>query len=125
MKGQVDRRLLRDITFGEARAEERNAYKKYMAFKWNNSRDARDTFLDELANAIAEEGGVKHESVVKSLKMREHIWYTHCHIQWVFDTQQQGAITFVEVQDEGGNLVERATKDEVEQACMDQNEQHF
>jgi hypothetical protein len=106
VKGQVDRWLLRDITFGKARAEEMNAYKRYMAFKRKNSRDAWDTFLDELAKAIAEEGGVKHESVVKSLKTWEHIRYTHQRIWWVFDTQQQGAITFVEVQDEGGNLVE-------------------
>jgi hypothetical protein len=31
----------------------------------------------------------------------------------------------VEVHDEGGNVVERATKDEVEQACMEENEQRF
>jgi hypothetical protein len=116
---------LRDITFGEAREEEKSAYKWYMAFKQNNSREARDMFLDELAEAITEEGGLKHESVVKSLKMREHIRTTHQRIRWVFDTQRQGAITFIEVQDESGNLVERATKDKVEQACMDENEQRF
>jgi hypothetical protein len=125
VKGRVERQFLRDVTFGEAREEEKEAYKRYTAFKRNKSREARDTFLDELAEAIAEEGGTKYESVVKSLKTREHMRTTHRRIRWVFNTQQQGAITFVEVQDEYGNLVERATKDEVEQACMDENEQRF
>jgi hypothetical protein len=31
----------------------------------------------------------------------------------------------VEINDAGGNLVERATKEEVEQACMEENEQWF
>jgi hypothetical protein len=96
-----------------------------MNFKRTRSREARETFLDELADAIAKEGGVKYESVVKSLKTREHIRRTHRRIRWVFDTQQQGAITFVETNDAGGNRVERATKEEVEQACMDENEQRF
>jgi hypothetical protein len=69
---------VQEITLGKVRAEEKSAYKKYMlAFKRNNSKEARDTFLDELVAAIAEEGGVKHESVVKSLKTREHIQRTH------------------------------------------------
>ena len=124
-KGQVNRTPLRDITLGEAIEEERRAYKTYMTFKLKHSREARDTFLDELADAIAKEGGMKHESVVKSLKTREYIRRTHRRIRWVFDAQQQGAITFVEIDDAGGNLVERATKEEVEQACMEENEQQF
>jgi hypothetical protein len=122
-KGQVRRVLLREITLGEAHAAEKEAYKKYMAFKWNHNREARDTILDELADAITKEGGMKHESVVKQLKTREQIRHTHWRICWVFDTQQQGAITFVEVQDSEGNWVERATKEEVELACMEENEQ--
>jgi alpha-D-ribose 1-methylphosphonate 5-triphosphate diphosphatase PhnM len=124
-KGQVRRILLREITLGEARAEEREAYKKYMAFKRNHSREARDTFLEELVDVIAKEGGVQHESVVKQLKTREQIRCTHRRIRWVFESQQQGAITFVEVLDSEGNMVERATKDEVERACMEENERDF
>jgi hypothetical protein len=71
-KGQVSRRLLRDVTFSEASLEEKRAYKDYIAFKKSKSKKARDTFLDELADAIAKEGGIKHESIVKSLKTREH-----------------------------------------------------
>jgi len=51
-----------------------------MAFKRNHSREARDTFLEELADAIAKEGGVQHESVVKQLKTREQIRRTHWRI---------------------------------------------
>jgi hypothetical protein len=58
VKGQVRRRWIQDITYGEARMEEKVAYKKYMAFKRHKSKEARDTFLDELAGAIATEGGV-------------------------------------------------------------------
>jgi hypothetical protein len=72
-KGQVRRVLLREITLGEAREAEKEAYKKYMAFKWNHSQEARDMFLDKLADAIAKEGGMKHESVVKQVKTREQI----------------------------------------------------
>ena len=71
------RRRIQDITYGKARMEEKTAYKKYMAFKRNNSKEARDTFLDELADMIATEGGVRYESVVKTLKTREHIRQTH------------------------------------------------
>ena len=85
-----------------------------MAFKQTNSREARDTFLEELAHAIATEGKMKHASVVKSLKTREYIRRTHQRIQWVFDNQQQGAITFVEIDDADGNQVEKATKEDVE-----------
>jgi Ca2+-binding EF-hand superfamily protein len=81
--------------------------------------------LDELAAAIAKEGGIKHESVVKQLKTREQVRRTHRRIRWAFENQQQGAITFVEVQDSAGSLVERATKEEVEAACMVENEQRF
>ena len=31
----------------------------------------------------------------------------------------------MEINDAGGNLVERATKEEVEQACMEENQQRF
>jgi hypothetical protein len=62
--------------------------------------------LDELADAIAKEGGIKHESQVKQLKTREQVRRTHRRIRWAFKNQQQGAITFVEVQDSTGNLVE-------------------
>jgi hypothetical protein len=68
---------------------------------------------------------MKHESVVKQLKTWEQIRRTNRRICWVFDSQQHGTITFVEVHDSGGNLVERATKEEVELACMEENEQHF
>jgi hypothetical protein len=63
--------------------------------------------------------------VVKQLKTREQIRHTHRCICWVFDTQQQGAIMFVEVQDSEENWVEWATKEEVELACMEENEQRF
>jgi len=105
-KGQVEGTHLREIMYGQAVAEEQRAYKAYMIFKRTHSREARDTFLDELADAIAKEGGMKHESAVKSLKTREYIRLTHRRIRWVFDAQQQGAITFVEIKDAGGNLVE-------------------
>jgi hypothetical protein len=124
-KGQVESTSLRGIALGEAIEEEQRAYKTYMNFKQKKSRESCDTFLDELADAIAKEGGVKHESVVKSLKTREYIRRTHRRIRWAFKDQQQGAITFVEINDASGNMVERATKEEVEQACMDENEQRF
>ena len=72
VKGQVSKRLLRDVTFGEASVEEKRAYKDYMVFKRSKSKEARDTFLDELADAIAKEGGIQHESVIKTLKTREY-----------------------------------------------------
>ena len=122
-KGLVERVLLREITYTDAWEAERIAYKTYMAFKQTHSREARDTFLDELAHAIATEGKMKHASVVKSLKTREYIRHTYRRIRWAFDNQQQGAITFVEIDDAEGNPVEKATKDEVEQACMEENEQ--
>ena len=56
-KAQVERVLLREITLGEAWLEEKEAYKKYMAFKRDKSHEARDRFLEELADAIAKEGG--------------------------------------------------------------------
>jgi hypothetical protein len=125
VKGQVERTLLREITLGKARSEEREAYKKYMAFKRHHSREARDTFLEKLADAIAKEEGVQHESVVKQLKTREQIRRTHRRIRWVFESQQQGAITFVEVSDSEGNMVERTSRDEVERACIEENGQRF
>ena len=73
----MDRVLLREITYTEAWEAERLAYKTYMAFKQVNSREARDTFLEELAHAIAIEGKMKHASVVKSLKTREYIRCTY------------------------------------------------
>lgn len=83
-----------------------------MTFKWNKSKESWVTFLDELAGAIAKEGDVTHESVVKSLKTREQIRQTHQRISWVFDSQQQGAIMFIEVKDANGNIVERAAKED-------------
>ena len=113
-KGLIARILWRDITYVEAWEEERHAYKTYMAFKYTNSREACNTFLEELAHAIAIEGKIKHASAVKLLKTRKYIWCTHQCICWAFDNQQQGAITFVEIDDADGNQVEKATKEEVE-----------
>ena len=48
-----------------------------MAFKQTNSREAHDTFLEELAHTIATEGKMKHASIVKSLKTHEYIGHTH------------------------------------------------
>ena len=86
-KGLIARRLCRDITYAEAWEEERHAYKTYMVFKNTNSREARDTFLAELAHAIAIEGKMKHASAVKLLTTREYIRHTHRRIRWVFDNQ--------------------------------------
>jgi hypothetical protein len=71
-KGQVERRLLREIKYEEVEEAERLAYKKYMTFKCTHSKEARDTFLDELADAIAKDGNIRHESVLKTLKTREY-----------------------------------------------------
>ena len=90
-----------------------------------HSREACNTFLEELADAIATEGMMKHASAMKTLKTQEYIWCTHQCISWIFDTHQQGAISFVEVDYANGNQVVRATKEEVEQACMAKNEQQF
>ena len=77
-KGLIDRILLQDITYAEATiAEEQHVYKTYMTFKQAHSRGACNTFLEELADAIATEGGMKHAFAMKTLRTQEYIQCTH------------------------------------------------
>jgi hypothetical protein len=121
----VERRLLREITDVEAEAAEQLAYKAYMMFKRSHSREARDTFLDELADAIAKDSNIRHESVLKTLKMREFTRRMHCRITWTFDDQRKGAIMVVEAPDEYGNMVEYSGREDIERACLHENERRF
>ena len=87
---------------------------------------ACDSFLDELAAAIAKENKLKQEMAVKILQSREHLQQMNWWVYWVFKAEQQGSITSVEVDDGQGNWVEKATKEEqVEQVCMQENEEQI
>ena len=93
-KGQVSKKLMREIDVEEAEQEERRAYKEYMKFKKSNSRAARDTFLDGLAEAIAKEGDQKKESILKTLKTREFVRWTNKRVTWAFEDSHQGTNHF-------------------------------
>jgi hypothetical protein len=121
----VERRLLREITYAEAEVAEKLAHKTYMMFKQSHSRAARDTFLDELADAIAKDSTIRHASVLKTLKMREFTRRMHRRITWTFDDQRKGAIMIVEAPDEHGNMVEYSAREDIERACLQENEQRF
>jgi hypothetical protein len=125
LKGQVSKKIVRDINLEEAELEEQRAYKEYMSFKKSNSEAARDTFLDGLVDEILKEGDQKKESILKMLKTWEFIRQMHKCVTWAFDDSHKGLIMFVVVDDENGNLVEKCSKEDVEKACMEENEKRF
>jgi hypothetical protein len=71
------------------------------------------------------QGDQKKESILMMLKMREFVRRMHKRVTWAFKDGHKGPITFVEVVDGNGNLVEKSSKEEVEKACMEENERRF
>ena len=117
--------LRRDITVAEAEEEERKAHKEHAEFTKKNVAESRETFLDDLALAIAKDGNKQKVSIVKQLKNREDSASSNRRINYACQDDTRQGITFVTVKDNAGNLVEVSSKTGIEKACIKENEGRF
>ena len=72
-QSQLPKKLMHELTYEDAQTSARAAHKAYLIFKQEKSHLASDTFLDNLATAIAATGHGKHATIVQTLKIREQV----------------------------------------------------
>ena len=107
----------------EARQLTKEAYKEYYQIK-KKAHKLRGTFLDRKAEAIAEEKDMKKATIIKQMKHREQQRISSRAIRHTLKKVRGGAVMKVEI-NVNGQLKELTTKQEIEQACIDEHEKNF
>ena len=73
MKAKLPKTLLRTLTHQDSWTSKWAAHWEYMTFKHEQSHLAQDTFLGALSAAIMDMGQGPCDSILKTLKRREHV----------------------------------------------------
>ena len=116
----------KNITCNMETAEDnlKKAEQEYSKAK-KNAQEIRRKFMTEQINAMANETGIKIETIRKQLYEREQQRITSRNIKYTLKKIQGGGVTRVEVP-RGDNKVEIVTtKEEIERECMIENEKKY
>ena len=108
----------------EAEVKEREAYKKYWKFK-KEAKEKQYTWLEGLANTIAIDKDLSKENIYKQLIQRESQRDTARKIKSALGRMKSGGVTKVEIEKADGRIDEVTTKEDIEHACMIENESKF
>ncbi len=102
----------------------KSAYQEYYSIK-KNDKATRDTFQDNLAEALAAEGNLKKATVQKVLKHREKQRATARKIKFLRGKLKTGSTMMVSVQSADGSSQDITSKFEMEQAIMMNNQEKY
>ena len=120
-KAQIDQPL--HNTAEEVKVLLKQAYVDYYKLK-KDAHKLRDTHLDKLAEAVAEEKEVNKSSIIKQLKHREAQRTAARSIRFTLKKLKGGSVTKVEVTKNGQN-VELTNELDIFQACAEENNQKY
>jgi hypothetical protein len=113
----------RITTAQEAINSLKQEFKTYNIVK-NRAPEMRKLFLETLAEARAEEGGLTKETILKQMIQQENQRRTFRRIKWVLRRFRQ-KLTAIEVPVNDGQWEVRTSKEEIEQGCIDENVRRF
>jgi hypothetical protein len=81
--------------------------------------------LDSLAEALAKDGNLSKEKVLKQLKQREALWSSHCKLKYLRGKLVRNSTTVVTISDDEGRLVDLTKKRDIETAIIQENKRKF
>lgn len=113
-----------DNTLEEAKAQLEEITHKYWKFK-SSAKDARETFLEGKASAIATEQNQDTLIILRQLIRREKQREAARRIKYTLGQIRGGGITRVEVESQDGTIREVTTKVGIERECMIENKKKF
>jgi hypothetical protein len=111
-------------TIEEAKVNEKQALEEYWTFK-KTARQTRNTFLEKKARELGKEKKVKQQTIMKQLIIREKQREASRRIKATLNKVRKGGITTVNILTPQGDTIELTTKQDIEQACMDENKAKF
>ncbi len=117
----ADVRSLDDDTLQDRLEDE---YKQYYQIK-GEATQLRATPLDNLVEALAVQGDIKKEKILKALREREQQRSTARKIRFLQGKLRMGSTTMVTVIGPNGEKVDITDQQEIERAILDSNKQKF
>jgi Reverse transcriptase (RNA-dependent DNA polymerase) len=102
----------------------RQAYKDYFVIKGSH-RELRNTYLENLAEALSAGSNTKRETMLKQLKEREKQRNTARKIKYLRGKMNTGSTTMVSIDNGQGGYIDITGKQEMEQAIMENNEKKY
>jgi hypothetical protein len=111
-------------SFEDALSSLRQAHRTYKASK-RNAPSLRKTWLENLAQALSEEGNGDQATCLRSLQYREQQRSDARQIRRIALSSRGGGVTMVQSQSADGTWVEHSTPQVIEQACFAENAQRF
>ena len=85
----------------------------------------RETWLDELAEALALEGNTTKAKIIERLKRDERFRRTFRRLRYLRHRIRSGSVTFIHRRDSAGNIVEVTDKKIMERMIMKANEKKY
>jgi hypothetical protein len=107
----------------EVRAKLREAHQKYFALK-ATSKQLRNTYLDNLPEAVATQENFTKGKVIKSLRERERQRDQARKIRYIRGKICSGATTLVTIE-ENGQMKDVISKKEIENTILTNNKEKF
>ena len=108
----------------EAQVNLNKAYDAYHVGK-RLHKERRATFLENLAHARAQAAGGQPETQLRQMIHQEHIRNSFRQIKFALGTLTRSGVTSVKEPQPDGTVTEYTSKEEVEQACMRENERKY
>ena len=102
----------------------KNSHNNYKKFK-KQADAARITFLEDLAQAVADRDDKDKWKVYRQLRHREEQRSAGRRMRAALGKTIKGGIKRVEIISEDGTTMEIITKDGIEKACLEENEQKY
>jgi hypothetical protein len=110
----------RGLTATEIQQQLQEEYKTYYKIK-GEATYLRQTALVNLAKALAEQGNLEKEKMIKALRDREQQRSTARKIKFLQGRVRTGSTTFVTVTDAQGNKHDITDQEELEKAILENN----
>jgi hypothetical protein len=114
----------RGLDLATCHANLHSARKDYYSIR-ASAPELRVKHLDALAEALAKEGNVTKEKILRQLKQREQLRSSHQKIKYIRGKLQRNTTTTVTIMGEGGRPVELTKKLDIEQAILKENQEKF
>jgi len=110
--------------FATATSSLSQAYKQYKSLK-KEAEHHRQTWLEGLASALAQQGNTSAASHLQQLRTQEQQRRDARQIWRATGKLRPGGLLHVVAPNEHGDWVELTSRTEIEQACLQENERHF
>ena len=111
-------------SLGEVKEKHKQALAAYQQFKLA-AKEARKTFLSDLAEAIAHENEQSSDNVYRQLIHREDQREASRKMRYALGKTKKSGIKMVETVNPDGDIIPLDSKEDIEKACLLENEEKY